>query len=122
MYFEPNTACLLKHIYSHNLPLSNPLTKPLSLVETYQVSAANSVDSIDEKLIELQQELVKKTNSKETYDEIAKQIFELRKQRQQAAMDTVQLDEQISHITDLQDFIKARTSDLTEFDKAPVKR
>ena len=111
-----------KYIYWHNLPLSNPLTKPLSLVETYQVSAESSVDSIDEKLMELQQELVKKTNSKEVYDEIAEQIFEIREQRQQATMDTVQSDEQISHITDLQDFIKAQTADLTEFDEALVKR
>jgi len=87
-------------------------------VETYQVSAESSVDSIDEKLMELQQELVKKTNSKEVYDEIAEQIFEIREQRQQATMDTVQSDEQISHITDLQDFIKAQTADLTEFDEA----
>jgi hypothetical protein len=78
VYFEPNTACLRKHIYWHNLPLSNPLTKPLSLGETYQVSAASSVDSIDEKLMELQQDLVKKTNSKEAYDKIAEQIFALR--------------------------------------------
>lgn len=58
--------------------------------------------------MELQQGLVKKTNSKEAYDEIAEQIFELREQRQQAAMNTVQRDEQISRITDLQDFIKAQ--------------
>lgn len=91
-------------------------------METYQVSAESSVDSIDEKLMELQQELVKKTNSKEVYDEIAEQIFEIREHRQQATMDTVQSDEQISHITDLQDFIKAQTADLTEFDEALVKR
>ena len=91
-------------------------------METYQVSAESSVDSIDETPMELQQELVKKTNSKEVYDEIAEQIFEIREQRQQATMDTVQSDEQISHITDLQDFIKAQTADLTEFDEALVKR
>ena len=72
--------------------------------------------------MELQQELFRKANSKEDYDEIVEQIFELREQRKQAAMDTVQRDEQISRITDLQDFIKAQTSDLTEFDKILVKR
>jgi|GEM_PF-6832861 len=36
-----------------------------------------------------QQELVKKANSKEAYDEIADQIFELREKRQQVSMDTV---------------------------------
>jgi hypothetical protein len=93
-----------------------------NIATVIRTSAASSVDGIDEKLMELQQKLVKKANSKEAYDEIAEQIFELREQRQQAAMDTVQRDEQISRITDLQDFIKAQTSDLTEFDEALVKR
>lgn len=41
-------------------------------------SAAITTDGIDEKLMELQQELVKKANNKEAYDEIADQIFALR--------------------------------------------
>ncbi len=72
--------------------------------------------------MELQQELIKKANTKEAYDEIAEQIFGLREKRQQASIDTVQRDEQISRITVLQDFIKAQTADLTEFDEALVKR
>ena len=72
--------------------------------------------------MELQQELVKKANNKEAYDEIVEQIFDLREKRQQASMDTVQRDEQLKRITDLQDFIKDQTSDLTTFDEALVKR
>ena len=37
-------------------------------------------------------------------------------------MDTVQRDEQLQCITELQDFIKGQSSDLTTFDKALVKR
>lgn len=37
-------------------------------------------------------------------------------------MDTVQRDEQLQRITELQDFIKDQTSDLTTFDEALVKR
>lgn len=93
-----------------------------NIATVIRTSAASTVDGIDEKLMELQQELIKKANSKEAYDEIAEQIFELREQCQQAAMDTIQRDEQISRITDLQDFIKVQTSDLTEFDEVLVKR
>ena len=46
VYFEPNIACLRKHIHRHNLPLSNPLTEPLSLVETYQVFLVATIYSI----------------------------------------------------------------------------
>jgi restriction endonuclease Mrr len=57
-----------------------------------------------------------------TINEIAEQIFELREKRQQASVDTVQRNEQLSRITDLQDFIKSQTTNLTEFDEALVKR
>ena len=79
-------------------------------------------DGIDEKLMKLQQELVKKANNKEAYDEIADQIFALREKHQQASMDTVQRDEQLQRITELQDFIKDQPSNLTVFDEALVKR
>lgn len=82
----------------------------------------NTADGIDEQLLELQKELLKKANNKEAYDEIAEQIFDLREKRQQASMDTVQRDEQLKRITDLQDFIKDQTSDLTSFDETLVKR
>ena len=72
--------------------------------------------------MELQQELVKKANNKEAYDEIADQIFAPREKRQKASMDTVQRDEQLQRITDLQDFIKDQSSELTTFDEALVKR
>ena len=85
-------------------------------------STAITTDGIDEKLMELQQEFVKKANNKEAYDEIADQIFDLREKRQQASMDTVQRDEQLQRITELHDFIKDQSSYLTVFDEALVKR
>ena len=69
-----------------------------NIATVIKTSAASTVDGIDKKLMELQQELVKKANSKEAYDEIAEQIFELREKRQQASLDTAQRDEQLSRI------------------------
>lgn len=51
--------------------------------------------------MELQQDLVKKANNKEAYDEIADQIFALREKCQQGSMDTVQHNEQLQRITEL---------------------
>lgn len=93
-----------------------------NIAAVIRASAAITTDGIDEQLMELQQELVKKANNKEAYDEIADQIFALREKRQQASMDTVQRDEQLQRITKLQDFIKDHPSDLTVFDEALVKR
>jgi site-specific DNA recombinase len=93
-----------------------------NIAQVIRSSAVITTDSIDEKLMELQQELVKKANNKEAYDEIADQIFSLREKRQKTSMDTVQRDEQLQRITELQDFIKDQPSDLTVFDEAIVKR
>ena len=93
-----------------------------NIASVIRASAAITTDGIDEKLMELQQELVKKANNKEAYDEIADQIFALREKRQQASMDTVQRDEQLRRITELQDFIKDQPSDLTVFNETLVKR
>ncbi len=67
-------------------------------------------------------DLIRGAGSDAELDEIADQIFALREKRQQASMDTVQRDEQLQRITELQDFIKDQSSDLTVFDEALVKR
>lgn len=65
---------------------------------------------------------MKKANNKEAYDEIADEIFRLRELKQQTAVDNVTRDEQISRITELQDFIRSQSAELTEFDEVIVKR
>ena len=82
----------------------------------------NTADGIDERLQELQKELLKKANNKEAYDEIADQIFKLREQRENCTVDTAARDTQIARITDLQDFIKQQSATLEVFDETLVKR
>ena len=93
-----------------------------NIAAVIHTSATASKDAIDEKLLELQQELLKKANSKEAYDEIADEIFRLRELKQQTTVDTVARDEQIKRITALQDFIRSQSADLTEFDETLVRR
>ena len=93
-----------------------------NIAKVIRSAQQNTADGIDERLQRLQKELLKKANNKESYDEIADEIFALREKRQQASMDTVQRDEQLQRITELQDFIKDQLSDLTVFDEALVKR
>lgn len=93
-----------------------------NIAKVIRSAQQNTTDEINERLQELQKELLKKANNKEAYDEIADKIFKLREKRQQASMDTVQRDEQLQRITELQDFIKDQPSDLTVFDEALVKR
>lgn len=113
--------------YSRIITFTAPITEntikiQLNIAAIAKASADISIDGIDEKLIELQQELVKRANNKEAYDEIADQIFALKEKCQQTSTDTVQRHEQLQRITDLQDFIKDQTSDLMVFNEALVKR
>ena len=94
----------------------------LNIAAVIRASQATAIDSIDEKLMALQQELIQKANSKEDYDEIADEIFRLRELRQKTTVDTAARDEQIKRINDLQDYISQQITLLTEFDEALVRR
>ena len=94
----------------------------LNIVAVIRASQATAIDSIDDKLIALQQELIQNANSKEDYDEIANEIFRLRDLRQKTTVDTAAMDEQIKLINDLQHYISQQTTYLTEFDEALVWR
>lgn len=47
-----------------------------------------SPDGIQARLVELQQELIKKANNKQDYDAIADEIFWLREQKEKSEMDS----------------------------------
>ena len=81
-----------------------------------------SPEVIDERLRELQKELVKMANQKEDYDAIADEILRLRDMRKQAEVDSVVKDEQMRLIQDLQDFIRQQPTTITKFDETLVKR
>ena len=81
-----------------------------------------SPEVIDERLRELQKELVKMANQKDDYDAIADEILRLRDMRKQAEVDSVVKDEQMRLIQDLQDFIHQQPTTITEFDETLVKR
>ena len=93
-----------------------------NIAKVIRSAQQNTADGIDEKLQELQKELLKKANNKEAYDEIADEIFKLREQREKCTVDTAVRDTQIARINELQDFIKQQPAHLEAFDEALVKR
>lgn len=94
----------------------------LNIASVIRASQATSVENIDEKLMALPHEIIQKAQSKEAYDEIADEIVKLREERQQLAVDTSVLDEQIERIKEIQDFIRSQRTDITEFDEALIRR
>ena len=57
-----------------------------------------TADGTDERLQELQKELLKKANNKEAYDKIADEIFKLREQREKCTVNTAARDAQIARM------------------------
>ena len=94
----------------------------LNIASVIRASQATSVENIDEKLMALPHEIIQKAQSKEAYDEIADEIVKLREDRQQLAVDTSVLDDQIERIKEIQDFIRSQRTDITEFDEALIRR
>ena len=93
-----------------------------NIAKVIREAQKSTADDIDEQLMELQKELLKKANNKEAYDEIADQIFKLREQREKCTVDTAARDAQIARINDLQDYIKKQRTNLESFDETLVKR
>ena len=63
-----------------------------------------------------------KVSKRQNYDEIADEIFQLREKKEKTNIDTSARDEQIGRITELQDFIKQQSTELTEFDENLARR
>ena len=81
-----------------------------------------SPEGIDKRLEELQKELIEKANDKQDYDAIADEIFRLRNQKHQSQMDAEVQKENLKRVKELQDFIAAQNTAITEFDEALVRR
>lgn len=110
--------------------INQVLCKKDDYLQTLQANIATVVkqgdslspEVIDERLRELQKELLKKANQKDDYDAIADEILRLRDMRKQAEVDSVVRDEQMRLIRDLQDFIRQQPTTITDFDETLVKR
>ncbi|MDY5113110.1 MAG: recombinase family protein, partial [Bilifractor sp.] len=81
-----------------------------------------SPEGLDKRLEELQKELIDKANSKQDYDAIADEIFRLRSQKQQSQIDAETQKENLKRVKELQDFIAAQPTEITEFDEDLVRR
>ena len=81
-----------------------------------------SPEGIQRRLEELQIELIKKANNQDDYKAITDEIFRLRAQKKQSESENTLRNETLSRIRELQKFIAAQPTELTEFDETLVKR
>ena len=110
--------------------LNQILTDKDTFLKTLQENIARAVvsadtlspDGIQIRLEELQNELIKKANSKQDYDAIADEIFRLREQKEKSKVDSHCREESMNRIKELQDFIGQQKTDISEFDETLVRK
>lgn len=79
-------------------------------------------ESLAERMRELQQELIDRTESGMNYDDITEEILRLRELQEQKGMDDATQKEHTKRIKELQKFIQSQPSEITEFDESLVKK
>lgn len=73
-------------------------------------------------MAELQQELIDRTERRESYDDLTDEILQLREKQEQTAMDDTAKSEHKKRIRELRKFIERQKSEITEFDGTLVKK
>ena len=79
-------------------------------------------DSIDAKLEELQQELLKRANARQDYEYLADEIDHLRERKQKVMADNAERDGTKQRIAEMQQFLAGQTEQIEEYDENLVRR
>ena len=77
---------------------------------------------IDNRLEELQTQLLKLASSKADYEDVAEEIYNLREQKQKALVENAGRDELRKRITDMSAFLQEQPTAITEYDEQFVRR
>ena len=81
-----------------------------------------SAESIQAKIDALQQEIIDKASRQEDYSAAAQEVLRLRAQKERTMLNDTSRSEALKRIRDLQEFIAAQPSEITEFDESLVRR
>ncbi|HHQ1571342.1 TPA: recombinase family protein, partial [Staphylococcus aureus] len=85
-------------------------------------NADKPTTDIDEKLEELQMELLRLANSKEDYDDVAEEIYRLRELKQEVMMKNAAREGLRQRIEEMTKFLKEQPQKLETYDDLLVRR
>lgn len=92
------------------------------LNENLKVAITPDENNLDERMAELQQELLARTERRENYDDVTAEILKIRELQAQSNMDSATMSEHKKRIKELQKFIKAQPTAVSKFDEALAKK
>ena len=81
-----------------------------------------SIESLDAKLEDLQQELLKRANARQDYEYLADEIDHLRERKQKVMADNAERDGTKQRIAEMQQFLAGQTEQIEEYDENLVRR
>lgn len=82
----------------------------------------NVTDDIDDKLDELQKQLLKQAKSKNDYNEVADEIYRLRELKQNALIENAEREGKRQRIAEMTAFLNEQSCELKEYDEQLVRR
>jgi len=110
--------------------INEALCSKNTFLETLQANIAivlneqddKATDDFDEKLEELQKELLNLANSKADYNNVADEIYRLRDLKQNTQVQNAERQGKRQRIEEMTEFLKGQTGELIEYDEQLVRR
>ena len=81
-----------------------------------------AVQEIDNRLLELQKELLKKANARQNYDDLADEIEALREQKHAVMIESAEREGIKKRVAEMQQFFAEQKSEITEYDERLVRQ
>lgn len=85
-------------------------------------SSKASIVSVDEKLAELQKQLLKLANAKKDYAPIAEEIDRLQAEKQQILLDNAGRADTKQRVQDMMEYLQKQSTQATQYDEQLVRR
>ena len=80
-------------------------------------SSEDTIAAIDEKLVELQNELLKQANAKKDYEPIADEIDRLRDEKQSIMLKDAEWEDTRQRVQEMMEYLKEQPVEITEYDE-----
>lgn len=85
-------------------------------------NSEEAVAAIDEKLVELQKELLKQANAKKDYEPLADEIDRLREEKQNLMVDDAEREGTRQRVQEMMEYLQEQPAKVTEYDEQMVRR
>ena len=92
-----------------------------NIEEVISDKADDVLEQVETRMEELQKEILKRANSKQNYEELAQEIFELRDRKQEILAENAQKNGAVKRIAELEEYLNGFDHVLKEYDEQLVR-